>query len=153
MLRKIMIGQGLGRISSALLADGLGTSLEQEEALNIEIIGIVSVEAFGRLKIRWVEPTYALSGLRQIYIPRPIEIRLKGVGSIEVFGHPEIRLNFNIQGIELMKAFGQFGIRLNLKPRYIWSIEKFGKPIIIADREFIENLEEEETLTLFLLAA
>ena len=90
MPRKGTVGAGLGRLPSALLADGLGTPFGQEEALNIEMIGIVSAEAFGKPKIRWVEPMYALGGLRQIYIPRPIEINLKGIQSAEAFGQPVI---------------------------------------------------------------
>jgi hypothetical protein len=48
MAGKLKIAAGLGRLPSALLADGLGTPFGLEElSLTIEMIGIPSAEAFG----------------------------------------------------------------------------------------------------------
>jgi hypothetical protein len=141
-------GVGFGSFAVATLG-----FLELKVALTINMVGIESKEAFGRPKIRWAEPIPAYIGLRRVYIPHPIEVTLKSIKSVEAFGRPEIRLNLNVQGIQSEEVFGQSRICLDLKVRNIRSIEKFGKPITVADRGFIENLEEEEALTLFLLAA
>lgn len=133
MSKETNIGQGLGGSPSRLLEFGEGWD---SYVLTINMVGIVSAEAFGRPKIvRKIITKYIEGGLVYRMPLRPIEVRLRGIESAEFFGRPEIGLNLNIHNI--------------------WSIEKFGQLKVAKDRRFVskDELEEEEALNFFLMAA